>query len=62
MRESDFEQPLLDDGKGSNYRSYCTAQNGHAWSEVLEAAYSVLEAAALGTTGLSMWQDPLRDV
>ena len=58
-RESDLEQPLLDDGKGSEHASNSTPQNGHARSEVSEATESEVEAAAPVRTSQSVWQDPV---
>lgn len=58
-RESDLEQPLLEDGAKSSQVSSSAAQNGHARSEASEAAESELEAAAPARAVPSVWRDPV---
>ena len=58
-RESDLEQPLLEDDSKSNSVSGSAAQNGHARSEASEAADSELEAAAPARAVPSVWRDPV---
>ena len=58
-RESDLEQPLLEDDSRSNNVSGSAAQNGHARSEASEAAESEPKAAAPARAVPSVWRDPV---
>ena len=60
QHEGDLEQPLLQGAEKKEGASDSAAQNGHARSEISEAAGSEAEAAAAPSSrAQSVWRDPV---
>ena len=60
QHEGDLEQPLLERARKREGGSDTAAQNGHARSEISDAAGSEVDAAALpGSSMQSVWRDPV---